>query len=31
VQKNASRYQLLTKKGNKEVYRDNQTGQKGDR
>jgi hypothetical protein len=28
VQKNASRYELLTKKGNKEVYRDNQTGQK---
>jgi hypothetical protein len=28
VQKDTSRYQLLTKKGNKEVYRDNQTGQK---
>ena len=28
VQKDASRYQLLTKKGNKEVYRDKQTGQK---
>jgi predicted GNAT family acetyltransferase len=28
VQKDTSRYQLLTKKGNKEVYRDKQTGQK---
>jgi hypothetical protein len=28
VQKDSARYQLLTKKGNKEVYRDNQTGQK---
>ena len=28
VQKDASRYQLLTKKGNIEVYRDKQTGQK---
>jgi hypothetical protein len=28
VQKNTSRYQLLIKKGDKEVYRDNQTGQK---
>ena len=28
VQKDASRYQLLTKKGNKEVYRDEQIGQK---
>jgi hypothetical protein len=28
VQKDTSRYQLLTKKGNKEVYRDIQTGQK---
>jgi hypothetical protein len=28
VQQNVSRYQLLEKKGKKEVYRDNQTGQK---
>ena len=28
VQKDTSRYELLTKKGNKEVYRDKQTGQK---
>jgi hypothetical protein len=28
VQKDASRYQLLRKKGNKEVYRDKETGQK---
>ena len=28
VQQNASRYQLLEKKGTKEVYRDNRTGQK---
>jgi hypothetical protein len=28
VQQNTSRYQLLEKKGKKEVYRDNQTGQK---
>ena len=28
VQKDTSRYQLLTKKGDKEVYRDKQTGQK---
>src|ERR1700736_5038438 len=28
VQKNTSRYELLTKKGDKEVYRDKQTGQK---
>ena len=28
VQKNQSRYQLLEKKGNKEVYLDRQTGQK---
>ena len=28
VQQDVSRYQLLEKKGNKEVYRDNKTGQK---
>jgi hypothetical protein len=28
VQQNVSRYQLIEKKGKKEVYRDNQTGQK---
>jgi len=28
VQKDTSRYELLTKKGDKEVYRDKQTGQK---
>jgi hypothetical protein len=28
VQQNVSRYQLLEKKGTKEVYRDNRTGQK---
>src|SRR5580704_4398588 len=28
VQKDTSRYELLTKKGDKEVYRDRQTGQK---
>ena len=28
VQKDTSRYELITKKGDKEVYRDNQTGQK---
>ena len=28
VQQNVSRYELLEKKGKKEIYRDNQTGQK---
>jgi uncharacterized membrane protein len=28
VRQNVSRYQLLEKKGTKEVYRDNRTGQK---